>query len=575
MLKKLLRYMLMVLSLVTVTTMMSACSTSEKGKDTSTKGSDQSNTSTDSGSNEDIKAVEDEPKDPLGKYEPGIKLRGAYFVSSGTQFIKGNPDYDSPEQNLFIKDYKDYLGIDVVYDWVSADVEAYDTKWNMAMAQDNLPDFGLVNETQYKMLLEAGLVMDMTDIFDQYASEKYKEFITADGGATLGYSTQNGRMMGLPLTGAQPDTVPILFIRKDWLDELDLSVPTPIEELEVAAKAFVENQMGGPDTYGFVGSKNAFEYDLSFRGILNGYGAYPGAWVKDSTGKIVYGSTTDSVKSPLLKLQEWYKTGLINEDFAVTDQSIAKEDVAAGKVGIAFGTYYIAPGVGDAASGDEQAEWAIVELPTADGAPAIAQSTVKRTQFIFVNKNCKYPEAVVKLVNLGIDLIYNDDPETVARHTSHLVGDTGVQTSKYVATVFYCQIPWQNLKIQQDVVNALNTGNKEWTIPIAATKYELALQYEAGDRSQWNQYHIFGPTSTFTVIKNMWDEGRIILDEYQTLPTETMTAKYQLLDDALKTAMIKVIMGEDISVYESAVQDWFKNGGQAMTDEVNTWYSQK
>jgi hypothetical protein len=36
--------------------------------------------------------------------------------------------------------------------------------------------------------------------------------------------------------------------------------------------------------------------------------------------------------------------------------------------------------------------------------------------------------------------------------------------------------------------------------------------------------------------------------------------------------MINVVMGEDISTYEKAVADWFKNGGQEMTDEVNAWY---
>ncbi len=37
--------------------------------------------------------------------------------------------------------------------------------------------------------------MDMTDIFEQYASDKYKAFLDADGGATRGYSTHEGRLM--------------------------------------------------------------------------------------------------------------------------------------------------------------------------------------------------------------------------------------------------------------------------------------------------------------------------------------------------------------------------------------------
>lgn len=547
--------------------MISGCSRNNK---------DTSDTVTPETGQESIKEGEDtEEKDPFGKYDPGITLRGAYYITGGTQFIPGNEDYDSAEKNVFIKAYKDKLGIDIKYDWVSADIDAYNTKWNMAMAQKDLPDFGLVNETQYKMLLDAGLIMDMTDIFEQYASEKYKEFLAADGGATLGYSTQNGRMMGLPITGAQPDSVPILYVRKDWLEELKLPVPKTMDELISTAEAFVENQMGGPETYGLVASKDAFYYDLSFRGIFNGYGSYPGAWIKDDTGKIVYGSTLESIKEPLLKIQELYKKGLINEDFAVTDISIAKEDVAAGKVGIVYGTYYLAPGTADAAKGDEKAEWAIVELPTVDGSPAIAQSSVNRSQFIFVNKDCKYPEAVVKLANLEIDLIYNEDPEVASKYTTHTVDDKVIQTSKYVATIYFSAIPWQNLTIHKDIVKAYETGTKDWTIALSATKYENCLQYEEGDISQYNNYHIFGPSGTFSIIGKMWEEGRIIVDEYQAISTQTMTEMEKILDDSLNTAMIKVIMGEDISVYEKAVKDWYTNGGQTMTDEVNDWYAKK
>ena len=31
-------------------------------------------------------------------------------------------------------------------------------------------------------------------------------------------------------------------------------------------------------------------------------------------------------------------------------------------------------------------------------------------------------------------------------------------------------------------------------------------------------------------------------------------------------------MGEDISVYEKAVESWYANGGQAITDDVNAYY---
>lgn len=512
--------------------------------------------------------------DPFGKYKPALKLHGALNGTSGMTFIPGNPDYDSAEKNLFITDYKKMLGIDVVYDWVSADADAYNTKWNMAMAQGNLPDFGAVDQTQYKMLLKAGLIRDMKSVYEKYASPKYKEFVKDEDNFSMNYLMQDGKMYGLPITGTQPDRIPLIFIRKDWLKKLNLAVPKTIDELEKVAEAFVANKMGGKGTYGLVGCKQAFGEDLSFRGFFNGYGAYPGTWIKKD-GKLILGSTADAMKKPLLELQKLYKKGAINEDFAVTDPNIAKEDVASGKVGIAYGAFYLASGTNDAVQADPNADWVIAEVPTEDGSKGVVSSPVNRNTYLFVSKKCKHPEAVVKLLNLQIDRIYNEDPDIVTKHTTHQVDGKEMQPSKYVATGLYCQMPWQNLGICQDVTNALKTGKEEWTVPISKSKYELAKQYEAGDRKQWGQYNIFGPTGTFSVVANVQKDKRIIEDAYQSIPTDTMTAKSGVLGDALDSAMMKVIMGEDISVYEKAVKKWYKDGGQKMTDEANAWYKKQ
>ena len=51
----------------------------------------------------------------------------------------------------------------------------------------------------------------------------------------------------------------------------------------------------------------------------------------------------------------------------------------------------------------------------------------------------------------------------------------------------------------------------------------------------------------------------------------------QAINEALHTAMNSddsiITFGEDIAVYEKAVEDWYKNGGQTITDEVNAYYA--
>lgn len=544
---------------------------SEAKKDSTVK---ESSVESSAAENKETQQAESQEADPFGKYEEEITLRGAFLENANIKYIPGNPDYESAEKNMWITAYKEDLGINVVYDWVSADAEAYNTKWNMAMAQNNLPDFGMVNAEQYKMLSDAGLVMDMTDIFEEYASDMYKEFLDADGGATRGYSTQNGRLMGLPLTGAQPDSIAVFYIRKDWLDKVEMEVPTTIDGLVEAAQAFTDNKLGGEGTYGLVLQKDAFAgWVRGAKGFANGYGAYPGAWVKDDSGKIIYGSTSEKMIEPLLKLQEMYKNGLINQDFAVTESSIAMEDVVGGKVGIAYDTFYNGSGAGDNMKNDPEAEWVIAEIPTVDGSAAIAQGAVSRSNFMFVNKDCEHPEAVVKLLNLEIAKMNSEDQETVLKYTTHTspIDETvQIQTSLYCASVTLCSRPWQNLIRYQDATKALETGVEEFRTALAEKTYnDFKLNIEQGNRTWWM---IFGPGGTFSVIEKMYNEGRIILDEYQAIPTVTMSEKKASLDTALNAAMEKVIMGEDISVYEKAVEEWYQNGGQIMTDEVNAWY---
>ena len=52
-----------------------------------------------------------------------------------------------------------------------------------------------------------------------------------------------------------------------------------------------------------------------------------------------------------------------------------------------------------------------------------------------------------------------------------------------------------------------------------------------------------------------------------------MTLYLGSINTALASAMMKVVMGEDIKVFEDAVATWYSAGGQAITDEVNAYYS--
>lgn len=518
-----------------------------------------------------------ETVDPLGKYEETITLTSGYIVDSTFVFDENIPEMKSIEENIWTQLYLDNLNINVDYSWVVPDSSSYATKWNLAMAQSDLPDFGVVDQTTYKMLLDAGLIMDMTDIFEQYASETYKEFAWADGGSIISALTHDGKMMGLPLTGAQPDDICNLLIRKDWLEDLNMEAPTTLEGLYELAKAFVEEKGA---TYGIGVRKQAYGQAMGVRGILNGFGAYVDMWTEDGNGNLVYSGVQDTNKDALLYLQKLYTEGLINEDFAVAETNMVSEDIVAGKCGIVYGTYALPTGVNKTKGIDPDSDWVVVELPTADGTPGVTQGNAFPSQFMFVSKDCEHPEAVVKLINQEIAVMYEWDAEDSMPYQSPVVKINGedktVQVHKYRATRIGCSKPWTNLTRHLEAVAALETGKKEFSLALSETTYNnLVNYYENNDTAQHGTSLIYGYDGTYSVVNKMWNENRILVNAYQTLKTDTMVEKQALLNEALQTAMTRVIMGEDISLYEKAVEDWYKNGGQAMTDEANAWYSSK
>nr|WP_300864841.1 hypothetical protein [uncultured Acetatifactor sp.] len=53
---------------------------------------------------------------------------------------------------------------------------------------------------------------------------------------------------------AQFDGSPLIWIRKDWMEKLNLEAPKSLADLEMIAKAFMEEDPDGngqKDTYGF------------------------------------------------------------------------------------------------------------------------------------------------------------------------------------------------------------------------------------------------------------------------------------------------------------------------------------
>jgi putative aldouronate transport system substrate-binding protein len=313
----------------------------------------------------------------------------------------------------------------------------------------------------------------------------------------------------------------------------------------------------------------------SLEGFFNGYHAYPQAWIKDSSGQLVYGSIQPEIKIALAQLQEMYKNGLIDREFGVKDEATEAELANAGKLGMGYGLMWntLFP-LTDSRKNDPNAEWQAYPIVSVDGSPAHPQTpAISVDNYYVVKKDAKHPEALFKMLNLFAELQF--DPQTPMDVWQAHSKIDGHETWKYFA--FAVGRPDKNLTIHHNVVAALEAKDPSSLNPEETDAYNnsLAMVEGTGDANAWAYHKVFGPEGAFKVINKYVTESLLKPGEYYAAPTTTMAEKNATLLKMELETFTKIIMGQSIDEFDKFVTNWKTLGGDQITVEVNDWYKSK
>lgn len=490
-------------------------------------------------------------------------IRGDNFEG----YTAGDPEWVSPTDNKWINTIRDYLNVEFDNTWLLTGESATtgSTQWDLAIANGNLPMCGTVNSKQYEELIEAGLLVDMKDLFDEYATECVHGLV--DDSPELAYMTRGGKLYGLPVVSPSMGNYDLIHIRKDWMDAVgETEYPTTIEAMIELGQKFVDAGLCpyvlglGKDCGTNLGSNMA-----TMQGWFNGYGIAwkSNCWVLDeATGSVFYGPTDERMKEALLDLQDLYVNGGIREDYLTTAGS---ESICSGDAGIFYGINFAAVNTYDLYQLDTEGKVEIVglDIPTVDGEkPVYYDAAVPGSFFVITNvANEEQQLAIMQAYNLTQELFCDFDYDWGYRRAA----------SPLCAQ---CESAYQRVIYYADIEYAYNTGDlTQFKTANAKTYYDRIVAFEAGDRSLGKYEAIYRvPDGTYGAMYRAMLDGRMMNTVYVAAPTNTMNEKRGMLDELLLNAANKVIMGDDISVWEDAVAEWYVTGGQQMTDEVNAWY---
>ncbi|MDF2961332.1 MAG: hypothetical protein K0S39_3067 [Paenibacillus sp.] len=285
-----------------------------------------------------------EPK-PQGtvKFDPPVVITTAKALRDNDK-LKFN---DTPENNPITRWAKDRLGIIQKNKWIVTDQnDALATKIKIAISGgDELPDVLFLTNHDIPELLQdlvdSGKIMNIEEAFEAYASTRIKEAYrkNKDVWKTV---TLHGKAWGLPQISDGKVGDPILWVRQDWLDKLNLKPPATIDELEKVMDAFTNRDPDGNgkrDTLGLAlagkNSLNGWMGDASF--LFGAYGDQPYQWNRMKDGTLAYGSLQPEIKPALTRLAGWYQKGYLDPDFGTQDEQQAAALFTSGTAGIISG----------------------------------------------------------------------------------------------------------------------------------------------------------------------------------------------------------------------------------------------
>jgi len=520
-------------------------------------------------------AQEEEIVDPFAKFEQTTEVSIGRAIDPNYKFDGS----DTPEDNVYTRWLKDNYNIVVKHAWEAAQGPDYQQKVSLAISSNDLPDALVVNETQLRQMVKAGQLADLQEVYDKYASPELKAVYDSNPGL-LDSVTFDGKLYALPETTLP--SAPLTWIRKDWLDKLELQPPKTLQDLENIAKAFIDHKMGGENTIGIVGTQQggslssnflaSTDHWYNFAPLFFANNSFPGIWVTDKDGNAVYGSITEETKQALSMMKDWYAKGILDKELGIRKSTA--EVVASGQTGIFFGPWWSAYNLTDSIKNDANANWRPYEAPL-DASGKFNSNQATGSSYIVVSKQAEHPEAVIKMMTLhkwGKDEAYAKLTEgkqmTSQEVPLFLILGAGDQLEYAVNSL-------RKLLAGDMTIEEFDQINYGWAYEMA--NHAKAVKLEPVDNYDIQYFDQETDAGFFTHIYAHLNGGSTFVDaninwvrSIATAQTKTMESRWTNLKKLEDETFLKIIMGsEDLSAYDTFVQKWKDQGGSKITEEVN------
>lgn len=249
----------------------------------------------------------------------GVKELSFYAIMP---YVAYNPDLP------IWKEAEKRTGIRLI-NTVADSVTNEDAAFGTMLISKRRPDIVLSGNDNLRSMAFSGGLVALDTYIDSYAPN-LKKFFEECPAAREAATAEDGHIYFVPGTTtdlSKPNTPSTgFFIRRDWLEKLNLDVPTTIDELHDVLYAF---RTQDPNGNGKTDEIPFFSREKNLQGLLNlfcvGYG------YQDVNGELVYSPTREEYRQAIKTLSKWYAEGIMDKE--IYTRNSAREQLLGGNLG--------------------------------------------------------------------------------------------------------------------------------------------------------------------------------------------------------------------------------------------------
>lgn len=506
-------------------------------------------------------------KTPFGKYPETVTYTLGKEISTNNSNM---PEEDTYENNAYTRYLLEKLNVQNENVFEGMDDE-YNTAVSMAIAMGDIPDIMVVNNyNDVLRMVEMGLIADLTESYENCASASIKAMYESYGDELLDSVTFDGKIMAIPETNIE-EGPNLIWLRKDWMDELGLDEPKTLEDVEYIISKFLEadSQRVGLVITSFLCGESGYSSQYITDIIFANFGAYPKQWIENDEGEIVYGSVQPEAKAALEHIHQLYKAGIIDRDFLFRTTNDIIELIESGRCGSFFGPWWSPNNpLMKMVENNPEADWQPYLISTGDdGVTRYHSTNPTNYKYVVVRKDFEHPEIAWKIISILFDYARYQDKEGASEVDEYDKNAVDPTARPLVINVDYSNA----LSLCYENIQAVFEGKKELDDlnSIEKSYAEQCMNYlnsGNGDKAeQWAAY-----TSRITACSLISQDNVEEVKSYFFSGTPTMDTGWWQLKEIENNAYLRIVTGQaDISYFDTFVEEWEKKGGLTITREVN------